>query len=113
VTVLDFARRKRAGEPIVLLTAYDALFAGLVVAAGVDAILVGDSVATALGGEETTLSATVEQMIYHGRMVRRGARRALIVVDMPFMSYQVSAEDAVRNGGRILKETGAGAVKLE
>lgn len=113
VTVLDFARRKQAGEPIVMITAYDALFARLVDAAGVDAILVGDSVATALGGEETTLSATVDQMIYHGRMVRRGARRALVVVDMPFMSYQVSPEDAVRNGGRILKETGAGAVKLE
>lgn len=113
MTVLDFARRKRAGEPIVMITAYDALFAGLVDAAGVDAILVGDSVATALGGEGTTLSATVEQMIYHGRMAARGASRALVVVDMPFMSYQVSPRDAVRNGGRILKETGAGAVKLE
>lgn len=113
VTVLDFARRKLAGEPIVMTTAYDALFASLVDAAGVDAILVGDSVATVLGGEETTLSATVEQMIYHGRLARRGARRALVVVDMPFMSYQVSPEEAVRNGGRILKETGAGAVKVE
>lgn len=113
VTVLDFARRKRAGEPIAMITAYDALFASLVDAAGVDAVLVGDSVATALCGEETTLSATVEQMIYHGRLVRRGARRALVIVDMPFMSYQVSPRDAVRNGGRILKETGAGALKLE
>ncbi len=113
VTVLDFARRKQAAEPIVMITGYDALFATLIDAAGVDAILVGDSVATVLGGEKTTLSATVEQMIYHGRLVRRGTRRALVVVDMPFMSYQVSTEDAVRNGGRILKETGAGAVKLE
>ena len=113
VTVFDLARRKRGGEPIVMITAYDALFASLVDAAGVDAILVGDSVATVLGGEETTLPVTVDQMIYHGRLVRRGARRALVVVDMPFMSYQVSTRDAVRNGGRILKETGAGAVKLE
>ncbi len=113
VTVLDFARRKRAGEPIVMITGYDALFASLLDAAGVDAILVGDSVATVLGGEETTLPVTVDQMIYHGRLVCRGARRALIVVDMPFMSYQLSPQDAVRNGGRILKETGAGAVKLE
>ena len=113
VTVLDFARRKRAGEPIVMITAYDALFASLVEAGGVDAILVGDSVATVLCGEETTLPVTVDQMIYHGRLVRRGAGRALVVVDMPFMSYQVSIEEAVRNGGRILKETGAKAVKLE
>ena len=113
VKVHDFARRKRAGEPIVMITAYDALFAFLVDDAGVDAILVGDSVATVLGGEETTLSATIDQMIHHGRMVRRGCGRALVVVDMPFMSYQVSPRDAVRNGGRILKETGAGAVKLE
>ncbi len=112
-TVLDFARRKRAGKPIVMTTGYDALFAALVDAAGVDAILVGDSVATVLCGEKTTLPVTVDQMIYHGRMVCRGARRALVVVDMPFMSYQISPEDAVRNGGRVLKETGAGAVKLE
>lgn len=113
VRILDFARRKEAGEPIVMLTAYDALFASLLDAAGVDAILVGDSLNTVLCGEETTLSATVDQMIYHGRIVQRGVRRALVVVDMPFMSYQVSPEDAVRNAGRILKETGAGAVKLE
>ena len=113
VSVLDFARRKRAGEPIVMITAYDAMFASLVDAAGVDAILVGDSLVSVLCGEKTTLSATVDQMIYHGRIVCRGASRALVVVDMPFLSYQVSPVDAVRNGGRILKETGAGAVKVE
>lgn len=113
VMTLDFARRKKAGEPIVMVTAYDALFASLVDAAGVDAILVGDSVATVLAGEETTLGATLDQMIYHGRMVQRGAKRALVVVDMPFLSYQVSSAEAVRNAGRILKETGVGAVKLE
>ena len=113
VGVLDFARRKRAGERIVMITAYDAMFAALVDAAGVDAILVGDSLVSVLCGEKTTLSATVDQMIYHGRIVCRGASRALVVVDMPFLSYQVSPADAVRNGGRILKETGAGAVKVE
>ncbi len=113
ISVLDFARRKKAGEPIVMITAYDALFASLVDAAGVDAILVGDSLVSVLCGEKTTLSATVDQMIYHGRIVCRGASRALVVVDMPFLSYQVSPVDAVRNGGRILKETGAGAVKVE
>ena len=113
VTVPDFARRKKAGEPIVMVTAYDALFASLADAAGVDSILVGDSLATVLAGEDTTLSVTVERMIYHGRMVRRGAERALVVVDMPFLSYQVSPAQAVRNGGRILKETGAEAVKIE
>lgn len=113
VSVLDFARRKRAGERIVMITAYDAMFASLVDAAGVDAILVGDSLVSVLCGERTTLSATVDQMIYHGRIVCRGASRALVVVDMPFLSYQVSPVDAVRNGGRILKETGAGAVKVE
>lgn len=113
VSVLDFARRKRDGGKIVVITAYDALFASIVDGAGVDAILVGDSVATVLGGEPTTLGATLEQMIYHGRLVQRGARRALVVVDMPFMSYHVSPEDTVRNAGRILKETGASAVKLE
>ncbi len=113
VTTLDFARRKKEGRPIVMITAYDALFASLADAAGVDAILVGDSLQTVLAGEETTLGATVDQMVYHGRMVRRGTEQALVVVDMPFLSYQVSPTDAVRNGGRILKETGAGAVKLE
>ena len=113
MTVLDFARRKKAGEPIVMITAYDALFASMVDAAGVDAILVGDSLVSVLCGEKTTLSATVDQMIYHGRIVCRGASRALVVVDMPFLSYQTSPVDAVRNGGRILKETGAGAVKVE
>ncbi len=113
MTVLDFARRKKAGEPIVMITAYDALFASLVDAAGVDVILVGDSLVSVLCGEKTTLSATVDQMIYHGRIVCRGASQALVVVDMPFLSYQVSPEEAVRNGGRILKETGAGAVKVE
>ena len=113
VTTLDLVAMKSRGEKIVAITAYDALFASLVDAAGVDLILVGDSLASVLCGEETTLAATVEQMTYHGRIVVRGTSRAFVVVDMPFLSYQVSAAEAVRNAGTILKETGAGAVKLE
>ncbi|WP_428277595.1 3-methyl-2-oxobutanoate hydroxymethyltransferase [Candidatus Palauibacter sp.] len=113
LTTLDLVAMKSRGEKIVAITAYDALFASLVDAAGADLILVGDSLASVLCGEETTLSATVEQMTYHGRIVARGASRALVVVDMPFLSYQVSVEEAVRNAGNILKHTGAGAVKLE
>ena len=113
MTTFDLVGMKARGEKIVAITAYDALFASVVDAAGVDLILVGDSLASVLCGEETTLSATVEQMTYHGRIVVRGASRAFVVIDMPFLSYQVSAEDAVRNAGNILKHTGAGAVKLE
>lgn len=113
VSILDLHAMKRRGEKIVMITAYDALFASLVDRAGVDVILVGDSVTTVLGGNDTTLSATVAQMIYHGRIVRRGVTRALVVVDLPFLSYQVSIEDALRNAGRVLKRTGAAAVKLE
>ena len=113
VTTLDLVQMKRKGQKIVMITAYDALFGALVDAAGVDVVLVGDSVAPVLAGEETTIPATVDQMIYHGRIARRGIRRALVVVDMPFLSYQVSIPDAIANAGRILKETGAAAVKLE
>lgn len=113
VTTHELARMKQQGRKIVMITAYDALFGALVDSAGVDVVLVGDSVAPVLAGEETTLPATVEQMIYHGRIVRRGVKRALVVVDLPFLSYQVSIPEAVRNAGRILKETGAAAVKLE
>lgn len=113
VSVLDLARMKAEGRKIVMLTAYDALFGRLVDEAGADVVLVGDSVNTVLAGEETTLSATVEQMIYHARTARRGVEHALLVVDLPFMSYQVSIEDAKRTVGRIVKETGANGVKLE
>lgn len=113
ITTLDLVQMKRKAHRIVMITAYDALFGALVDAAGVDVVLVGDSVAPVLAGEETTLPATVEQMIYHGRITRRGVKRALVVVDLPFLSYQVSIPDAVANAGRILKETGATAVKLE
>ncbi len=113
VTTLELVQMKRKGQKIVMITAYDALFGALVDAAGVDVVLVGDSVAPVLAGEETTIPATVEQMIYHGKIARRGIKRALVVVDLPFLSYQVSIPDAIANAGRILKETGAAAVKLE
>ena len=113
VTTTDLLRMKSDGKKIVVLTAYDALFAALLDQAGIDVLLVGDSVHQVLGGADSTLGATLDQMIYHGGQVNRGAKRALVVVDMPFLSYQVSPEDAIRNAGRILKETGASAVKLE
>ena len=113
VTVLELLSMKERGERIVVLTCYDALFARLLDGVGVDVLLVGDSVNQILAGEETTLSATLDQMIYHTKMVRRGAARALVVCDMPFLTYQVSPADAIRNAGRVLQETGCHAVKLE
>lgn len=113
VSVPGLAAMKRAGRKIVMTTAYDALFGALVDAADVDVVLVGDSVATVLAGERSTLPATLGQLIYHGRITQRGVERALVVVDLPFLSYQVSVEEAVRNAGRVLKRTGAAAVKLE
>jgi 3-methyl-2-oxobutanoate hydroxymethyltransferase len=113
VTTLDLLAWKQAKRKIVAITAYDALFGRLVDASGVDVVLVGDSVNQVIAGNDSTLSATVDQMIYHARMVRRGVKRALLVVDMPFLSYQISPEDAMRNCGRVMKETGANAVKVE
>jgi 3-methyl-2-oxobutanoate hydroxymethyltransferase len=113
VSVRDLAEYKRAGRKIVALTAYDALFARLLDEAGVDVVLVGDSVNTVLAGQETTLSATLDQMVYHGRMVKTGIKHALVVLDMPFLTYQISVEEAKRNAGRAVQLTGAHAVKLE
>ena len=113
LTVHDLLQMKQRGERIVTLTCYDALFARLLDAAGVDVLLVGDSVNTVLAGAETTLSATLEQMIYHTKLVVRGAERALVICDMPFMTYQISTQEALRNCGRVLAETGCRAVKLE
>src|SRR5262245_10668100 len=104
---------KGAGEKIVVLTAYDVLFARILEEVGVDIILVGDSLANVVLGHETTLPVTLDDMIRHAAAVRRGAPASFIVVDMPFLSFQVSPEEALRNAGRILKETGAQAVKLE
>ena len=113
VTTLDLLKMKEAGTRIVMLTCYDALFARLLDAAGVDILLVGDSVNQVLGAAESTLSATLDQMIYHTRIVRRGARRAMVIADMPFLTYQVSREEAIRNAGRVMQETGCHGVKLE
>ncbi|MBI4541694.1 MAG: 3-methyl-2-oxobutanoate hydroxymethyltransferase [Gemmatimonadetes bacterium] len=113
VTTRDFLAWKKAARKIVAITAYDALFGRLVDEAGVDCVLVGDSLNQVLCAEPSTLSATLDQMIYHARAVRRGVRRALLVVDMPFLSYQVNRDEALRNCGRVMKETGAQAVKLE
>jgi 3-methyl-2-oxobutanoate hydroxymethyltransferase len=113
VTVRDFLASKKSGDKLVLVTAYDALFGRLVDEAGVDGVLVGDSVGNVVAGLDSTLPVTLDQMIYHAQAARRGVRRAMLIVDMPFLTYQVTPEDALRNCGRVMKETGAQAVKLE
>ena len=113
VTLREIARKKRDGEKLVVVTAYDVLFARVVDAAGVDIVLVGDSVGNVVAGFESTLPVKLDQMIYHGSAVRRGIKHALLVVDMPFLSYQASIERAILNSGRVLQETSADAVKLE
>ena len=113
VTVPILRKKKAAGEKITVLTAYDFPFAKLIDEAGIDIILVGDTLGIVVQGEESTLPVTMDQMIYHTRMVSRAAKRALVVGDMPFMSYQVSLEGTLRNAGRFLQEGGAGAVKFE
>ena len=112
-TVTTFQQMKEKGEKISMLTAYDYSTAKLVDEAGVNSILVGDSLGNVMLGYEDTIAVTVEDMIHHGRAVARGAKNALVVVDMPFLSYQTSVYDAVVNAGRIMKETHCGAVKLE
>ena len=109
----DFARLKKEGRKISMVTAYDAWSARLVAQSNVDAILVGDSVGTAVMGLPSTLPVTLDHMIYHASAVRRGVKRALIIIDMPFLSYQASIESAVLNCGRAMQETGVGAVKVE
>lgn len=113
MNVNDFVKKKAAGEKITVVTCYDYAFARLIARTSLDAILVGDSLGNVVQGNPNTLAVTVDDMIYHARMVRRGAPQAFIVVDMPFMSYQTGVADALRNAGRIIKETGADAVKLE
>jgi 3-methyl-2-oxobutanoate hydroxymethyltransferase len=113
VTVPALARRKARGERIAMLTAYDWSFARIFDAAGIDVLLVGDSLGNVIQGRETTLPVSLDDVVYHTRAVARGARRALVVADMPFGSYQVSPEQAVRSAVRLVKEGGAQAVKLE
>lgn len=113
VTTLSLRQKKERGEPIVMLTAYDYPTALAVDAAGVDAILVGDSLGMAVLGYDTTLPVTMEEMLHHCKAVARGAKTALLIGDMPFLSYQVSIAEAVRNAGRFLQESNMEAVKLE
>jgi len=113
VTIPSLARRKRAGNKISMLTAYDFTFASIFDAAEIDVLLVGDSLANVVQGHDTTLPVSLDEMVYHTRMVARAARRALVVGDMPFGSYQISPEEAVRSALRFVKEGAAQAVKLE
>jgi 3-methyl-2-oxobutanoate hydroxymethyltransferase len=113
VTIHTFRRRKEQGEPIAMLTAYDYPAARALERAGIDAILVGDSLGMVALGYENTLPVTMDEMIHHCKAVARGASRPLLIGDMPFLSYQTSPVDAVRNAGRFLQEGGMEAVKLE
>jgi 3-methyl-2-oxobutanoate hydroxymethyltransferase len=113
VTVPDIRKRKRDPQKIAMLTAYDYPFARILDEAGIDVLLVGDTLGMVVQGLETTLPVTVDEIIYHLKMVARARARALVVGDLPFLSYQVSTEEALRNAGRMMKEGGAEAVKLE
>jgi 3-methyl-2-oxobutanoate hydroxymethyltransferase len=113
VTVQALIERKASGEKIVAVTAYDYPTALLVDSVGIDLVLVGDSVGNVVLGYENTLPVTMDEMVHHVKAVRRGIKRAMLVADMPFMSYQTSVEDALRNAGRFVKEGGAEAVKVE
>ena len=113
VRVPDLQSMKDRGEKIAVLTAYDFTMARLLDRAGIDVVLVGDSLGMVVLGYETTVPVTLDMMVHHTSAVSRGAKRALIVTDMPFMTYQLSAEDAMRNAGRLIQEGGAAAVKIE
>src|SRR3989454_10378539 len=112
MTIPDFRKRKAEGRKIVVVTAYDALFTRIAEEAGIEVLLVGDSLGVVVQGKKDTLSVTMEDMLYHTRLVAGAAQHALVIADMPFLSYQVSVEEAVRNAGRFL-QAGAAAVKLE
>src|SRR3990172_6008661 len=113
ITVPKFTAMKAGGRKITMLTAYDHTMAELVDSAGIEGILVGDSLAMVVQGRENTLPVTLDEMIYHAEMVGRAVRHALVVVDMPFLSYHLGTREAIANAGRILKETRCQAVKLE
>ncbi len=113
VTTAQLREMKSAGEKISCLTAYDYIMAKLLDEAGIDVILVGDSASTVFAGNETTLPIKMEEMLYHVRVVAKAVKRALVVADMPFMSYQVSADEALRNAGRFMQDANAEAIKLE
>lgn len=112
-TILDFAKKKAAGEKITILTAYDHPMARILDSAGIDAILVGDSLGMVVLGYDSTVKVTMREMIHHAKAVTRGVERAFVIADMPFMSYQPSNESAIRSAGRFIKEAGCDAVKIE
>lgn len=113
LTVRDISAMKEKGEKITMLTAYDARFASLVDEAGIDMVLVGDSLGMVVLGYESTVPVTMDEMIHHAKAAQKGVRRAVLVGDMPFLSYQVAQREAILNAGRFLKEAGCDAVKLE
>ncbi len=113
ITINDFLEKKQKGEKIVLLTAYDYTFGKIVDEAGIEGILVGDSLSMVMQGLDNTLPVTMDEMVYHTRIVSRAVQNAMVIGDMPFMSYQVSVSDSVKNASRFLKEAGAQAVKIE
>lgn len=113
MTVPRFVRAKQRGDKLAMLTGYDFLWASILDSAGVDAILVGDSLGMVVQGKSSTIPVTLEEVIYHAEMVCRAVKYALVIVDLPFLTFHISPEDAIRNAGRIIKETGAAAVKLE
>jgi 3-methyl-2-oxobutanoate hydroxymethyltransferase len=113
VRIPELIRKKACGQKIAMLTAYDATMARLLDQAGVDVLLVGDSLGMVIMGYDTTLPVTLEDMLHHARAVVHGTRKALVVADMPFLTYQVSVEQALRNAGRLIQEGGAAAVKME
>ncbi len=113
VTTASLREMKTADEKIACLTAYDYIMAKLLDESGIDVILVGDSASTVFAGNDTTLPITLDEMLYHARVVTKAVKRALVVADMPFMSYQISVDDAVRNAGRFMQESNAEAIKLE
>lgn len=112
-TIIDMLRKKAEGRKITMITAYDYPFAQIADEAGIDVILVGDSLAMVVQGLDNTLPVTMDEMVYHTRMVSRAAKNAMVIGDMPFMSYHTGIAEAVRNAGRFLKEGGASAVKIE
>src|SRR3990170_6012508 len=113
ITIQDLLKKKTEKKKITMLTAYDYPFARIVDEAGLDAILVGDSLGMVVQGLENTLPVTMDEMIYHTKMVTRAVKNAMVIGDMPFLSYQTGITEAVKNAGRFLKEAGASAVKME
>lgn len=112
-TIQDLKKKKEQGQKITMLTAYDYCFAQIVDESGIDAILVGDSLAMVIQGLDNTLAVTMDEMVYHVKMVSRAAKSAFVIADMPYLSYQISKEEAIRNAGRFIKEAGAQAIKVE